>query len=302
MKHPSFFAKILLFGEYGIIENAKGLTIPYNFYEGTLKFEPSDLAKESNQSLQNFLSYLKENLASEFDVERLSRDIAQGMYFDSNIPQGYGVGSSGALVAALYDKYALNKIEKEKLNKSEIATLKRMFSQMESYFHGTSSGIDPLICYLNIPLLINSKNDISTIGIPEKEGKGAVFLINSGAPGKTGPMVQIFFDKLKNEGFRNTLKKEFIKYNDACIDAFVKGNTEPLFANLKSLSRWAFVHFNPMIPQRVLTAWEKGIQTNDYYLKLCGSGGGGYVLGFTRDFEKAQSALSDFSLQPVYRF
>jgi mevalonate kinase len=31
------------------------------------------------------------------------------MYFDSSIPQGYGVGSS-ALVAAIYDKYAQNKI------------------------------------------------------------------------------------------------------------------------------------------------------------------------------------------------
>ena len=24
----------------------------------------------------------------------------------------------------------------------------------------------------------------------------------------------------------------------------------------------------------------KGIKTNEYYLKLCGSGGGGYILGF----------------------
>jgi mevalonate kinase len=31
------------------------------------------------------------------------------MYFDSSIPQGYG-SSSGALVAAIYDKYAQNKI------------------------------------------------------------------------------------------------------------------------------------------------------------------------------------------------
>ena len=32
------------------------------------------------------------------------------MYFDSSIPKGYGVGSSGALVASIYDKYAFNKI------------------------------------------------------------------------------------------------------------------------------------------------------------------------------------------------
>ena len=32
------------------------------------------------------------------------------MYFDSSIPEGYGVGSSGALVAAVYDYYANDKI------------------------------------------------------------------------------------------------------------------------------------------------------------------------------------------------
>ena len=174
---------------------------------------------------------------------------------------------------------------------------------MESFFHGTSSGIDPLICYMNIPLLINSKNDIDTVGLPqETDGKGAIFLINSGIPGKTGPMVQTFFEKMKNEGFRKTMRREFKKYNDACIDAFVKGKTEPLFSNLKDLSTWAFVHFRPMIPSRLLNAWENGIQSNDYYLKLCGSGGGGYVLGFTKDFEKAKTALADFQLEPVYRF
>ena len=57
-----------------------------------------------------------------------------------------------------------------------------------------------------------------------------------------------------------------------------------------------------MIPKVLIKAWEKGINTNDYYLKLCGSGGGGYVLGFTKDFEKAKTALADFQLEPVYRF
>ncbi len=303
MNYPSFFAKILLFGEYGIIENAKGLTIPYNFYQGTLKFEPSDESEKSKQSVRQFVDYLHENHPNILDIDTLNADLNKGMYFDSNIPQGYGVGSSGALVAALYEGYGQNKINKEELTKENIAELKTVFSKMESYFHGKSSGIDPLICYLNIPLLINSKDDIDTIGLPESsDGKGAIFLINSGAPGKTGPMVQIFFEKLKNEGFRKTLQKEFTKYNDACIEAFVKGDVNPLFTNLKNLSTWAFVHFKPMIPNRLMRAWEHGIKTNSYYLKLCGSGGGGYVLGFTRDFEKAQKDLSDFTLQPVYTF
>ena len=51
MKGPLFYAKILLFGEYGIIKDAKGLSIPYNFYKGALKISDTknDEAQTSNQ-------------------------------------------------------------------------------------------------------------------------------------------------------------------------------------------------------------------------------------------------------------
>ena len=307
MRNPLFYAKVLLFGEYGIIENSKGLTIPLNFYKGTLKYDKSDKnSKKSNKFLVDFAAYLRglnsDEAFPKFDLERLTNDLGKGMFFDSDIPQGYGVGSSGALVAAIYDEYVINKIEIRDISKNSIKQLKHIFSKMESHFHGTSSGIDPLICYLNIPLLINSKEDIATVGIPSSNGNGAVFLLNSGAPGETEPMVTIFFDKLKNQGFRKTLKQEFIRYNDACIDAFVKGEKKPLFSNLKELSKWALIHFRPMIPNSILKLWEQGLETNTYYLKLCGSGGGGYILGFAEDYEKAEALLKNYNPEVVYRF
>jgi len=57
-----------------------------------------------------------------------------------------------------------------------------------------------------------------------------------------------------------------------------------------------------MIPEQFHSIWQKGIDTNDYYLKLCGSGGGGYILGFTENFEKAQDSLKEFKLEVVYQF
>src|SRR5690625_1944760 len=117
MKGPLFYSKILLFGEYGIIKDSKGLSIPYNFYNGALKLgdELSEEHRQSNASLKRFATYLEE-LQSErlaqvsFDLAAMRQDVSDGMYFDSSIPQGYGIGSSGALVAAIYDKYAKNKI------------------------------------------------------------------------------------------------------------------------------------------------------------------------------------------------
>ena len=61
-------------------------------------------------------------------------------------------------------------------------------------------------------------------------------------------------------------------------------------------------NFKPMIPAKFHDLWKTGLETNDYYLKLCGSGGGGYMLGFTEDIDKAQKALSDYKLEVVYNF
>ena len=312
MKGPLFYSKILLFGEYGIIQDSKGLSIPYNFYNGALKTEDNQTieAIKSNGNLKKFVAYLS-NLQIEnpelvtFNIDNLKADVNNGMYFDSSIPQGYGVGSSGALVAAIYDKYAQNKITVlENLTREKLLKLKTIFSQMESFFHGKSSGLDPLNSYLSIPILINSKDNIEATGIPTQSlsGKGAVFLLDSGIVGETAPMVNIFMEKLKEEGFRTMLKSQFIKYTDACVENFLGGDIKSLFANTKQLSKVVLGNFKPMIPEQFHNIWQQGIDSNDYYLKLCGSGGGGYILGFTENLKKAKHALKDYKLEVVYQF
>lgn len=312
MKGPLFYSKILLFGEYGIIQDSKGLSIPYNFYNGALKSDenPSEEAKKSNQSLVKFVAYL-EQLQTEqpelvtFNIADLQKDVNAGMYFDSSIPQGYGVGSSGALVAAIYDKYANNKITVlENLTREKLLKLKSIFSNMESFFHGKSSGLDPLNSYLSLPILINSKDNIEPTGIPSQSatGKGAVFLLDSGIIGETAPMVNIFMENLKDQGFRKMLKSQFIKYTDSCVENFLQGDIKSLFKNTKELSKVVLNNFKPMIPEQFHQIWQKGIDTNDYYLKLCGSGGGGYILGFTQDLDKAKASLKDYKLEVVYQF
>lgn len=312
MKGPLFYSKILLFGEYGIIKDSKGLSIPYNFFKGALKTDenPSEEALKSNKGLIGFAEHL-EKLSIEnpelvtFDLETLKNDINVGMYFDSSIPQGYGVGSSGALVAAIYDKYAQDKITVlENLTREKLLKLKSVFGAMESFFHGRSSGLDPLNSYLSLPILINSQDNIESASIPSQntEGKGAVFLLDSGSTGETAPMVQLFMEKMKQEGFRSMLKDQFIKHTDACVEDFVNGNVKSLFGNLKQLSHVVLDNFKPMIPAKFHQLWQQGIDSNDYYLKLCGSGGGGYILGFTEDIDKAKSALKDYQLEVVYNF
>lgn len=309
MKGPLFYAKVLLFGEYGIIKDAKGLSIPYNFYKGALKISDTknDQAQISNQKLTEYVDYLEniDRTLVTFNIKQLREDLSRGLYFDSSIPQGYGIGSSGALVAAVYDRYAHNKITiLENLTRDKLLKLKQIFGQMESFFHGKSSGLDPLNSFLSLPILIHSKDILEPTGIPSqpKAGKGAVFLLDSGSMGETAPMVNIFMQNMESPSFRKMIKEQFISYSDRCVEHFLSGDIISLFGDLKRLSKTVLTHFKPMIPEQFHALWKTGIDTNAYYLKLCGSGGGGYILGFTEDITKAQSVLKDHRLEVIYTF
>ena len=47
---------------------------------------------------------------------------------------------------------------------------------------------------------------------------------------------------------------------------------------------------------------EKGLETNAYYLKLCGSGGGGYLMGFTPDLITAKKLMQGYQIEVVHYF
>lgn len=316
-KDGIFYAKILLFGEYSIMCDSMALTVPYTHFKGELSFIHEDkytdqyFAEESNQSLAGFLGYLNKlndggTLLAKLDLKAFSNDIENGLYFESSIPQGFGIGSSGALVAAIYDKYAIDKIgvgmppEKNKFNE-----IKKIFSQLESFFHGVSSGMDPLNSYIKKPLLIKPNSQIEPVGIPRDFTKnGGIFLLNTGKPGKTGPLVSLFFDKCKDKGFMDLVKSDMIPFTNGSIEALINGRISDFFKNLKSLSGFLLSHFKPMIPAAFIDLWKQGLDTGDYYLKLCGSGGGGFLLGFTEDLDKTCQLLGkqDIEIIPVSKF
>ena len=318
-KDGIFYAKILLFGEYSIMCDSMALTVPYTHFKGELSFINEDkytdlaFAEESNKSLREFYDYLKGlknrgELIFDFNLDRFKADLDEGLYFESSIPQGFGIGSSGALVAAVYEKYAADPIKEpdgQPIAREDLNKLKKIFSQMESFFHGVSSGMDPLNCYMRNPLLIKPDQHIEPVGIPrEFSNNGGIFLINTGSPGKTGPLVSLFFDRCKEEGFMNLIKNEMIPFTNSSIEAIIKGEFSEFFSNLKKLSRFLLSNLKPMIPAAFLDIWQNGIDTGSYYLKLCGSGGGGFLLGFTEDLQKAQQLLASQNVEiiPVSKF
>lgn len=295
----SFSAKILLFGEYSIIRSSKALAMPYSLFDGKLNF-PEKQNTGVDSELSAFSQYLKKqnqkgNLSFNFDHQSFSFDISSGIRFKSTIPQGYGVGSSGALCAAVFDRYA--RISDEQ--KNDIAFLKDCFKEMESHFHGSSSGVDPLISYLNVPLLIDSKKQLTEV-VLKNESKGpGLFLLNTGRARRTEPLVNLFMEKCSSKDFAYLCDRVLTPISDECIKYYINDDREKLWKKFKELSSFQFEHFNPMIPALYRDLWTEGLESNDFYLKLCGAGGGGFLLGLARDISKLPSQLANFEIRPV---
>jgi len=311
-----FYGKIILFGEYGIIFDSMALTIPFSHFHGELSFDNKfnrykytdyDFAVNSNAQLESYSVYIKklidqENLAVDFDFNMFIRDLDNGLYFESTIPQGYGLGSSGALVAALYNQYVSNKIEGGRsITKDETLKLKSIFASMESFFHGKSSGIDPLNSYIKYPLMIRSKNEIETVEIPRKkfDKNAAIFLVNSGFPGKTEPVVNLFLENCKDDHYFHVINHEFIPLNNRCIQSLLDGDMPNFFTALEGLSNLQYNYFSAMIPDRLKPVWKEGMDTNMFNMKLCGSGGGGYLLGFTRNLNQTIDYFNKHELEVI---
>ncbi|MBS3774053.1 MAG: hypothetical protein KGY70_02595 [Bacteroidales bacterium] len=315
-KHPNVhYAKIMLFGEYSVIKNSMALTVPYAHFNGALsyiydnQYTDYDFAKQSNLELYNLLGYIKKlqdqnSLMSAFDVETFAEDLNKGMYFESTIPEGYGIGSSGALIAALFNRYVKNKPSPDQMVSRDMVALKNQLAQLESFYHGTSSGIDPLNSYMKRPLLFEGNGKIRKVDIhlPAKNRDFAVFLLNSGNRGETGPLVNIFLEKTKQAGEQGIHVGHLNNMTQRAIQSIIKGNNREFFNALQDLSNYQLKHFDAMIPEGFHSIWKKGLDTGKYYLKLCGSGGGGFLLGFTNDLPAVRRMMEkkDLEVIPVY--
>ncbi|WP_262325846.1 mevalonate kinase family protein [Carboxylicivirga litoralis] len=316
-KKDIYYSKVMLFGEYSIIMGSMGLTIPYSHFNGELRFINNDsytnlnFAKHSNLQLKELAGYLfelneKNQLKAQLDTQSLWKDLEKGLYFESSIPEGYGLGSSGALVASLYNQYAIDKIEAHAtISDEELFELKAIFAQIESFYHGTSSGIDPLICYLKHPIVLENAQHISSVGIPRRDilNEDAIFLLDAETTGKTAPLVKRFMDKTQDNSFKEKIDNELTPTTNKCIHHLLNGNLDCMFHHLNVLSKFQLEHFSEMIPTNIQSYWRKGLDNQLYTLKLCGSGGGGFFLGFTRNYSQTKAFFLNQGKEiiPVYQ-
>ena len=290
MDNKKFYSKILLFGEYGVISNSNALSIPFEKFFGYLNksdFLNNEEKMSNSNILQLYEFMIDMDINDAIDFNFFKNDIDKGLHFASNIPIASGLGSSGALVASVFDSF-----QKKDIVNLNVEEIKNLLSIIESKFHGKSSGLDPSVSLFNSPIFY-SNGQIKLIDkIHYKNFK--VYLLDSGISSSTKKMIEIFQNKMNESEFKYFFDNKFIVNTNESINHLLNGSD--LFRDsLKQLSENTFNNFKEMIPNQLENIWEDGLKSDSYYMKLCGSGGGGFFLVF--DFnDQINPGFSDFNL------
>lgn len=291
-------SKLLLFGEYTIIQNSCALAIPYTPYRSFwIDAEVPDIFLESTideafsrESLYKILEDLQGLKKPLLDLKQLEADLDRGLWLCSNVPIGYGLGSSGAVCAAIYERYALEKA-------SDFQELKEDLASLEQSFHGKSSGIDPLICYSQQSLLIQENKKITPVELAPK-ALDKLYLIDSKQSRISSPLIDFFVKECEKEDFLESYVEPAKKAAKKAIDALLIADNTSLKEAFRQISELQFMYLAPMILPSMRALWFEGLESQDFYLKICGAGGGGFLLVYADEIKNAE--LQKAAILPIY--
>lgn len=268
-------SKILLFGEHTVNLGTNALAMPLPAYRS--RWVPTHLPKEKLQHEQRQLPELAiwlerqaGSLPFELDIEQFRQALSQGWVLESNIPEGYGLGSSGAVVAAIVDRWGAGL-------PTNLAVLRTGLAAIEAFFHGKSSGIDPLVSFLGQPVCISAKN-INTIKLPSLNNSG-LFILDTGMRRSATPLIRRFLDAWSNPEFEKLCTMQLLPSVNEAIENTMNGNWTNLFASFERISHFQLQYTPWLIPSGFHAVWEQLLREQKAALKICGAGGGGFLLG-----------------------
>lgn len=289
MNIKKYFGKVILFGEYSMIYGSSALLMP--LYSGYAHWDyiwrtHGKKNYASNRNLMKYYSYLNENESfSEYiDMEKFDAELKKGIFLDSTIPTGYGVGSSGALAAAVFDRFKKKEI-------TDYLELKKFLGRMEDCFHGSSSGLDPLQCYLGKPFIIDRNSNVKILEDDFINQNIHIFLIDSNVKSDTKNLVEYFNKQLENPRYAKAYNELYLPLVDRCINSLTSGNVNDFFDHLLHLSYYQTIMFAPMVTEKMKPLFNLKRSNTHFQVKICGSGGGGFFLGFSDDKEETEKFM-----------
>ena len=300
MAFRSYPCKLLLLGEYTIIRGSAALAIPYPRYKTAWSDQVTDrtlaattLPKMGSQeALQKILTHIRQLQTVALDLVRLEEDLEQGLWLLSDAPVGYGLGSSGTVCAALYDRYAVHPTQ-------DWGHLQQQLAQLENAFHGKSSGIDPLISYLQQPVRVDPAGHLVPLSdLPPLNG--TLFLVDTQTPRVSTPLIDFYMAQSETAAFERAFIQPAMAAVERALPAWLAGQWAALYEAVRQLSALQLRHLPPMVLPGWRDRWQRGLDSGDYCLKLCGAGGGGFWLGFAPTWEQVLAHFDPAEIQRVF--
>ena len=264
-----FPAKILLFGEYTVLNGSQALAIPFHQWKGEWVQRDTTPAIDP---VDYYRWLLNSDLINDATYTRMLDEHKSGWQYQSDIPAGYGVGSSGAYVAAVYARYIHSEAD------HDFEHLTGMLAKMESWFHGSSSGMDPLVSYRQKALYKDQKGAFHCIQDPGWPAGFNVYLLDSQSTRHTSPLVQKYKVLLQDPHFHQDVLHQLVPMVEHAIHFYLGGEGPMLKECLQVISQFQRTHFQEMIPASVRSVWDQLSEMPGVFVKLCGAGGGGYYL------------------------
>lgn len=296
--HRTYASKLLLFGEYTVLTGSKSLAIPFDNFDLRI----AQNGKNNFEGIvEDFFHFLSEQDFSPFSIRFRASSyrnfFEKGYFLQSNIPIGYGLGSSGAVTAAVYELF----FEKSPASPS-LKEMKMLLASIENFFHGQSSGMDPLIIFLDEALISHPDRSIERFSFnPAVFGEQQVALIDSGTGRSTSKYVNIFRKKLEDIPYRDGYIRELTRVNNRIIEGISSQRYFPeLFELLKEISSIQFNAFSEMIPAATIRdIWKTTLSNDKHAVKLCGAGGGGFFFLFSYDLQAIQSQFPEVPITNI---
>lgn len=275
-------AKLLLLGEHTVLHGGDALAVPLPQFGARWSVS----APTESQPFPRWAAYAKTAvtpaegqapMATWLDVDRFAAE-ASVLTVDSTIPRDYGLGSSGALTALVYARYRREPAD------PPLPQLRRRLGQLESFFHGRSSGLDPLVCYRRTGVHVRADGAVATLAPPRlATERGRWFLLDARQPKAGHAAIARFRASAQEAGFRQNFLRPARTLTAELIAELSSGPQEPgegWVRGLRQLSALQLAYLPWLIPEAVAAAWRRLLDADAAYVKLCGAGGGGYFLGW----------------------
>lgn len=113
--------------------------------------------------------------------------------------------------------------------------------------------------------------------------------------------MSIYQEKMKDPEFSQGCADVLSRDVNLAVSSLVNNQKDNLFHYLWHISKFQWEFFPEMIPTNMRGIWSRGLETGEYVLKLCGAGGGGFLLGYSEKHsrEMMQTLIPTFEISDL---